>query len=328
MMWRTLTVLWLGMAFSVQQANAAEDTPASADVQAEEKPLLWDWSDGVVRRYLLRSQLDLPEAIPMFASVNTDTLVTSVTTTLVVDCFATERISKKLWSLRCDIKDAAFSAVAIRASNGFVEDVAREWSEVASQEGAHLQITQRTDGKLVLIDLEGVPKSRRRLQLIHGIMRLLMVRSLAPLDVHMPKNGDDRGAGAWVQKSSHALAYPSLQGSAGGIKLTQTVRQREGGVLTIETVGRGSVSSGDEISEAVNRNTFIVDMNGSAVFDANVGAITEAQYVAEGRPTASSVVAEARNTNYIQVALAKQLPLDTLPELLEVGEAENDRPNR
>ena len=60
----------------------------------------------------------------------------------------------------------------------------------------------------------------------------------------------------------------------------------------------------------------------------NVGAITEAQYVAEGRPTASSVVAEARNTNYIQVALAKQLPLDTLPELLEVGEAENDRPNR
>lgn len=282
--------------------------------------LAWSWEEGQTRRFLLRAEVVLPEAIEMNAELNTDALVGKLTVTVVTSCTAEKVRGKKSTLLGCDFEDAAVIAEPQAQSQGITGPVAEEWA-TRLVERAHLEIVQGTDGKIRTFTLTGLPDRIRRTRAIAENMRQVLRRVFAPLDIHLPRKGDDKGQGAWRQREAMVFALPSTSNSLGGIDFTHTVQGvSDDGVVSWLMQGRGMVGSTEELGGA-SRNTLDLDLDGTARFDVDEGTLLDAQYYCEGKATASSIQAEAgREGAYIQVAMAKLLTDGETPDLPTSGE--------
>jgi len=174
------------------------------------------------------------------------------------------------------------------------------------------------DGRLRNVDLEGVEARDRRTSEIREAMRLVMTRVYAPLDLQLPKNGDDKDRGAWKQGSSVVLEFPSDVGSMGSAKVRHTIVATEGSVVTIETTGRGTLGSGQMVEVAPGQerpaNLFEMSLAGRARFDTARGLLIDRDYTAEGTPTASSLTSDGREGYpYVQVAHLELIEEGTEP---------------
>jgi hypothetical protein len=290
---------WAGAASGV--AQAAE--PSVPVVITE--GLSWRWTPGEARRFLLRADVVLPEAIEFNAAVNTDTLVNQVSIGLVVSCAPSATLGKAAWELRCDIDDATLAATPNPQSVGLVKGVAEEWSAVLRDQG-WLQVVMGANGRIRSVDLEGTDKRIERLRLITETMRQLILRAFAPMDVELPRDGSDHGTGQWVQRGGIAFMLPSLTGTLGNADVTWTLGTRNVARVLLTSQAKGVIVSSEEFM-GNPRNTIAVTMNGTAVFDTAAGTLTQASFRMEGTVTAGSVQAEAREYGYTQTSNIKLL---------------------
>jgi hypothetical protein len=267
--------------------------------------LAWRWAPGEVRRYLLRADVVLPEAIEFNAAINTNALVNQVSIGLVVSCSPSATLGKAAWELRCEIDDATLSATPNPQSVGLVKGVAEEWSAVLRDQG-WLQVVMGANGRVRSVDLEGTDKRIERLRLITETMRQLILRAFSPMDVELPKDGSDHGTGQWVQRGGIAFMLPSLTGTLGSADVTWTLGSRNVSRVLIKSQAKGVIVSSEEFM-GNPRNTIAVTMNGTAVFDTDAGTLTQASFRMEGTVTAGSVQAEAREYGYTQTSNIKLL---------------------
>ncbi|MBW1878085.1 MAG: hypothetical protein JRJ84_06975 [Deltaproteobacteria bacterium] len=265
--------------------------------------LEWQLGEQPVR-YLITARVQLPELMWFNAEVNVETRVSEFQVDLVTRCISAGEAGKKGWQLICAIEDIALRAAPAASESGRTLLVLDEWDEKLL--GATVQLLFNRDGRLRNVDLEGVEASDRRTSQIRETMRLVMTRVYAPLDLQLPKNGDDRDRGTWKQGSSVVLEFPSDVGSMGAAVVRHTVLAVEASVVTIETTGRGTLGSGEMVQVAGQErpaNLFEMSLAGRARFDTARGVLLDRDYVVEGRPTASSVSAEGREGYpYVQVA--------------------------
>ena len=68
--------------------------------------------------------------------------------------------------------------------------------------GATLQIELGADGRLKVVDLEGVDKADERQREIHETLRLISRRMVAPLDMQLPRKGEATAGDSWKHKNS------------------------------------------------------------------------------------------------------------------------------
>jgi hypothetical protein len=277
----------------------------------------WKWTPGQTRRFVAKAEVVLPEAIEFNAAVNIDALVNTVQLDLVLTCAALDDVGKTAWLIRCDIDAASVRATPNPQSIHRVEKVAPEWAAVLADQ-AWIEIVQGVDGKLRQVDLKGVDTRINRLRRIGEMMRQLVLRAIAPLDVHLPKGGDDRGAGQWIQKGGLAWMLPSLTGTLGSSETRWQIGTRAGDRVLLASSAKGLIASSEEFN-GQPRNTIAAQMTGAAVWDAVDGAIVESSYKMTGTVTASSVQAEAREYSYSQVALVRQLASDAPDPQLEAS---------
>jgi hypothetical protein len=136
------------------------------------------------------------------------------------------------------------------------------------------------------VDIEGFSKRNDREQTRYEYLRLLIQRVLAALELELPKNGDT--SKAWRQKGSPlALRLPTRFGTAGGMRLDHEVLANEGGLVTIQSVGRGTVSSGQSIEAGVD-NAVSMSLLGKAIFDAKGGDLVRNELTVQGALNTSS----------------------------------------
>ena len=275
----------------------------------------WSWQPGQTRRFVAKAEVVLPEAIEFNAAVNVDALVNTVQIDLVLSCAALDEVGKTAWLVRCDIDAASLRATPNPQSVHRVEKVAPEWATVLADQ-AWIELIQGVDGKIRQVDLKGVDTRINRLRRIGEMMRQLVLRAIAPLDVHLPKGGDDRGAGQWIQKGGLAWMLPSLTGTLGSSETRWQVGTQSGDRSLLASSAKGVIASSEEFN-GQPRNTIAAQMTGAAVWDAADGALVESSYRMTGTVTASSVQAEAREYSYSQVALVRQIAPGTPDPKLE-----------
>lgn len=268
------------------------------------------------RRYHLLTRVNLPEYMLFAAEKNTEVRVSQVALEAVTLCVPTET-RKSSWRLDCKLEDVSIQALAVPGDNGDLASVVNEYDDRLT--GKIVQLDMGANGRIRDVDLEGYPKDLKRTAAIQENLRLLFARAFATLDLELPKNGDDKGKGYWKQDNLLAVAFPSLSGVMGSVKVTHTVDKTEGNLVSWTSKGSGVVFSGDQITVAGQqrpKNSYSFEYDGKATFDTADGALVSRDYLAKALPTASSMMAETGGTfPYVQAAAADLVkgPAPTLP---------------
>lgn len=283
--------------------------------------LEWNWPEDLVRRYKIEGKLTLPEATRFDAKENFNGWVLRVDLAVVIDCKPTATLGKRGWELRCDILEAAVSALPMQEAIGQLTPVAQEWA--ASLEEGWLQVVLTRDGKVRSVDLEGVDKRIRRMQDIQETQRLLLTRLMAAFDLELPKKGDDEDRGGWSSNQSLAFALPTNEGTLGGVSVDVTVDKQLQHLVTLGIAGEGTVGSGTDATGSSNPRILLSgQLKGEAVFDTQGGALVSNRYFMKARPTASSQqAAVGAGFDYEQAVVLTALPAGgRVPDLGESRE--------
>jgi hypothetical protein len=275
-----------------------------------ETGLAWQWEEGQEHRFVVRSDVQFPEGFAMNGEDNMETFTTRLKLAFLLRCSPKALRGKRGWEMRCDIDDASIGAVPSPNSVGRMKPVLDEWLAIY-RDKAWLEFYLGRDGRVSSIDLEGLDRRNRRMQDIGAHQRQVAMRALAPFNLQFPKKGDDQGRGQWIQRDAIAMTYPSREGSMGGATITHGIHEQAGlpeGQTFIVSHGEGTVSSAEEYGESV-RNVFLMALDGSARFDRARGLLLENQFFAEGTPTASSIVAEGKDSlTYQQTSYMQWVP--------------------
>jgi hypothetical protein len=193
--------------------------------------------------------------------------------------------------------------------------------------GATVQFLFGRDGRVRDVELVGLhmkADDRRSAEREEGL-RLLMVRTFAPLDLQLPRKGDDGGKGAWRQKESLIFGFPSGVGALGSASIGHEIAEVTGDLIDLRSTGHGVIGAGDSVAVAGTErvaNMYDMRMEGTARFDRATGRLLSRDYTARGTLTASSVDAAAGGgSTYVQVGSLRWLVDDApVPDLGATGE--------
>ena len=237
--------------------------------------LEWQWAEGQERRFLLQTEVELSDVMFFNAERNAEIRVTYFTLVADITC-SPEITTKSSWELACQIGGVSLSAAPIFQDAARLPEVLAEMDE--KFETAHLEVTLSRDGRVKALGLEGVSQRNRRISIIQEVMRLVMGRGVAGLDLQLPPKGTDKDRGIWKQKTSMAMALPSNQGTMGGAITTHRVSGNTDGIVSIVSEGEGTLGSGEMIlvgGAERPRNLFSMTFAGSARFDTVNGQLLE-----------------------------------------------------
>jgi hypothetical protein len=291
--------------------------------------LAWNW-EGQSRTWHIVSQVKLPEFVWWRALNNDEARVQEVRIDSVLTCRPIGPIGKKGWEVWCRIDDIALSGATLPSDRGRLDPIVKEWDTRIT--GAELEMDWSRDGKISNIGWVGLERRNQRDGENIEVMRQLMSRNLASLDFGLPKHGDDKGAGQWVQKNPLLVHLPSSQGVVGGMSVTHTITAAKETKVKFATSGKGTIAStgstttmsggsDDPGQEAIN-NFYAMELNSEGLWDSALGHIVRRESVATGTPTSSSVQAEGyAGLPYVQGHRVELITSGTAPPVLgESGE--------
>jgi len=274
--------------------------------------LQWSWDDGVKRRYLLRSQILLPNYMQFNKELNRDARVSEFLVSVVTTCQAIDSMGKDRYELRCDIDDFAIAGSPPKADRGMLQEIFDEM-DGKLVDGGWVQIVFSKDGRILDYDLEGVDKRNSRNRHIHENLRLVLGRLFAAMDLELPKKGV-APAGPWEQRSSPlAMHFPSEYGTFGSAKVTHQVTD-EASDVSIATTGRGALGPAKFVTVRTGgperiESQYDLNYQGVTVFDDDLGCMKEHEYLVEGMPTPSSLAAEGwEGVSYVQMTRLELVP--------------------
>lgn len=307
-------------ALTVAATGLAAATPAHAT-----DGLAWQWDVGQARSYHLMGQILLPEFHWLRAFANDEVRINEARIEMVVTCKGHEPAGKKAMEVRCHIDDFALQVVTIPGDKGRAQVILDEWDERLT--GSDLEIVWTYDGRIQ--DLGYVDSARRNRRDGDNLeyMRQLLLRAFSPLDLRMPKNGTDKGEGAWVEKAPLVMAFPSTSGSVGTVKLQHQVAAEKGGKVKLQSAGEGTMASAASTTEVAGNeeisNFYQMALTSEAMFDTQKGELVSRQVAAQGNPTASSQLSDGYGgLPYVQAyrvsLLSEGAPPPMLPESKEV----------
>lgn len=211
------------------------------------------WEPGATVRYHAESRMDVPGGLVFLGAVNTEARARVVELALDLSCQGAAK--KKGAAVSCEVDQVRLGGEAV---TGEQERLDRALAENARLlEDARVSFEVSEDGRLTNVDLKGTPDADARLNYTGELLRLLVRRAVAPLDLQLPKNGDDPGK-PWRQSGaplalellptvapswsgSSATYATSATGVAGGISLKNALAGRQGAMARVTTEGEGNV---------------------------------------------------------------------------------------
>ena len=278
--------------------------------------MAWKWEDS--RRFLLIADVNAPEFLWFQAELNHQARVFNWRTNLVVDCSG-EAAGKKAHYVSCKIEDVSIQAQPLPGDTEAMAPVLEDLDQKLT--GAMLNLELTNDGRVRSVDLEGINRRHRRLNQIVETMRLVLTRSVAVLDLQLPKKGTDGGSGQWVQKQTLVTAFPSSLGTLGSVKTVHEIKTDDGDSIVLATSGKGLAGSGRTIQvngQEQVANMYDVQYAGEATFDLKDGSLLAREYQMRGTPTASSEMSGAwQGQPYLQYAKLMRLDKGEKPNLGE-----------
>lgn len=256
-----------------------------APVASAADGLTWQWPEGETRRYRLKANLKLHQAMFFMAEYNTESRVYDVAYALDMSCTAAPQ-GKGLLAT-CDIDDVQFSAAGEDPDN--LLPILDEWDQKLVNDST-IELTLTDDGKLKEVDLIGLNERNNRIRGIKETMHALLTRGFSTFDLQLPKKGSDGGE-SWKQKSELVMQLPVLVGGVGSSQLQNEVTGEADGVATIETTGRGSLMVGEMVEGPGDRrppDVFDFTVASTADFDTEAGFLRSRVLQVHGELTPGS----------------------------------------
>ncbi|MFT4628443.1 MAG: hypothetical protein ACI8PZ_007138 [Myxococcota bacterium] len=289
--------------------------------------LQWGWSAGESHRYFISADVQTPYLLPFNAQTNSNLRVAKFVILLNTNCIHVKDFGKKAFEIECSIDDVRIVArTTVSDSDRGLVEILDEIDDGYLE--SRLQVVMGRDGYVRSVSLDGVNDRLRRMREMEETMRLMVVRAFAGVDLGLPPKGNDGGT-VWASKKALVLQLPSKFGSFGTSTIDNRVTEVKGSLVTIETVGRGTIASGESAvistpeGAAVDRprDTFDIVVEGVAVFDTQAGVLVERVVTASGTATASSQTAVAgEGVPYLQLIKVQLADDKEIPAFAGNGE--------
>ncbi len=289
---------------------------------ASAQSLTWAWPPGTTRTWRIETVVQYSSPEWLRARHNVEGRAERVHTEMIWRCTAGEP-GRQGWELACEVLDAR---LVVDPLDKEADDVAAVLPELdAALTGATVQLQLDRSGHLRGVDLEGQAKDDRRSGAIHETLRLLVARSAAGLDLHLPTNGDLKST--WKQKDDAIYAYPIAFGSLSGARVTHTLLTHDARHVSVRSTGTGTLRVGESAPVPTTapgaEEPWMLDMRSEAqaLFDGVEGTLVARRWVAAGEPLASSGWEVGKPVEpYLQTGVLTALrPGESPPKLGETG---------
>ncbi len=255
---------------------------ASAPAFASEAgPLVSRWDQPL--RYHLEAAVSTPNGVQLLAVENKDAVARTHELLAEISCSGAAAGSG--YDVTCELDKVLVGGQAFPGDEDELAAILDEYQELL--QGKQLQLSVAADGRITLVDLEGIERVDERTGIIIEHLRQLMRRAVTPLDLGLPKKGALQDE--WKQKGSPLLfELFTAYGTSGGRVMKNHLESQDGKLAVISTMGRANVATGIDRELAVSE---IVNMvgGGTARFDMTTGQILYREVSVTGELTAESV---------------------------------------
>jgi hypothetical protein len=205
---------------------------------------------------------------------------------LVVDVSCRGTPSGKRFAIECLIDDATLRGKALPGEEALLKSIMEADQE--RLKGALVTLSVGPDGRIRSLDLVASGTPNGRMAQIMENLRQMVRRAFSPLDVQLPKRGDDKGK-KWSQKGTPmAMELMTEQGTSGGIVMKHRVSGTDGALVRIETTGRGTVSEGS-MMEAGTSAMIHLTAKGRSQFNTAIGVLDWSEVATEASFSASNL---------------------------------------
>ncbi len=213
------------------------------------------WEPGQTVQYQATVQVKVPSGITFLGVKNTEARADLIG--LALDLACTSEARKKGWAVSCDVRQADLQGGAFPNEQEALERAFLENEALLNAATIELEVT--SDGRLQVVDLEGIEHTDERAGYIGELLRQLVRRAVAPLDLQLPKDGvaPDK---AWRQSGTPLIAEllpstaptwagmgsgptPASGGVSGGLTIKNQVTGKDGAMVEIATSGEGNVAA-------------------------------------------------------------------------------------
>ena len=205
---------------------AAGSEGATASAPSAVSGLEWRWS-GEARRYRIETEVLVPSFMWFIADQNQQARVSAWQIGLVLNCGSAVPSGKKGWQVECGVDDVALRAAALPGDQATPDRPSVLQPVLNELDGkltaAKVQIGLRKDGRITMVDIEGLERSNRRIGQMNEILRQVISRAIAGLDLELPEGGVSTPS--WTQRSSQLMVAPNQVGTFGGTETVHRVFQ-------------------------------------------------------------------------------------------------------
>lgn len=276
---------------------AAEPAQAQ-DPGAVEEIVVWGdlfarWDDT---RWMIQTEVAMPYWVWLAKDENLSFKSDAFQIRTILACSKEWKLGRHRYEVDCQLEDFGIQSAVDEAKNLKEADVERAQKVLdeidAKLTGAKLQLQVVDDGRVVGVDLEGVPKNNRRQSVIHETLRQVMSRVILGFDMKLRKF-NQLHEGKWVEYNPALMSMPPpmVEPSGGGVPkqvggasqgssmMVHYLNKYKGHVL-VQSIGRGLI-----VWDSVNYNT---DYIGVSIYDPDGGYMTERVWALDGMSTASS----------------------------------------
>jgi hypothetical protein len=247
--------------------------------------LVWNWPADQAVVYHMETMIEAPRGQVWSAENNTVARSTRALIRLEVACTA-DAAGKSGWTVNCSLNSVKFSGQPFAGDKEKLNKIMA--ANEAHLSGKSVRFKMGSDGRVKKFDIIGLDTRNSRLATVYEQIRWMLRRAFTPLDLKLPKKGDDRGK-KWGQKGSPMVfELMSGQGTAGGVALKHKVAKEEGGAIRIVTDGRAAIADGATM-EAGTSSLLRVHAKGAAQFNTEWGVLDWAQIGTESDYSSSNL---------------------------------------
>lgn len=273
----------------------------------------WVW--GGEHAFLTEVQIVLPAPLVLPAAEDNSPRVSEVQLALGVACQPLAAQRKRGWDLECRVLDVRLAARPYAGDLGLLA-ILDDYE--ARLRAAKIHLRQSPYGAIRELDLAGLDDSNRRIREGNEVLRLLVLRGLAPLDFQLPP----QDATNWTSNGGLGIGFVSQAGTLGRVEVQHTATPQDDGSWRFNEQGVGIAGPGEmRVVQGTERprNTFEVRWEGEALW--KDGALLSRSYQMYGVPTPSSELADGgAGLPYLQGARLRRLA--TFADLPDLGSNE------
>ncbi|MBX2798788.1 MAG: hypothetical protein KTR31_14005 [Myxococcales bacterium] len=259
---------------------------AQSDFDAAEEVVVWGdlfarWDDT---RWMITTEIATPFVLTLAKDENLEFQTREMQVRAIFACSKDWKLSKRKYEVGCEIEDFGILAniAQQRIKDKDIERAQAVLAEIdAKLHGAKMQMQVADDGRVLNIDLEGLPRNNRRQGAANETLRQIMSRLVVGYNLKLQRY-NQLHEGKWYEYNSSLMTMPLPDGQPGNLgsnMLVHYLNQYKGHVV-VQSIGRGMTRVG-----TVHYET---DLIGVSLFDDQEGYMIERVWALEGKSTASA----------------------------------------